>query len=121
MSTRANVRITDGDTTLWFYRHSDGYPDCTGESLKDFVRGYKKGYFRDNPIQSAGHLVLHGNKEYRDKGLLLTDLYVWKCGAYEPTDQQHSDIEFLYTIDLAKRELICTDMFEGTDTVLADW
>lgn len=99
MSTRCNVIIKDDYTTLYFYRHSDGYPDCTLESLKEFVKGYTEKRLRLDAMQSAGWLIIHGQLEY---GTLPTD---WKVGAYEPTSDTHGDIEYLYTIDLDKREL----------------
>ena len=33
MSTRANIIIKDARTTLYFYRHSDGYPECFGNRM----------------------------------------------------------------------------------------
>lgn len=120
MSTRANIKMTDGHTTLWAYRHSDGYPSCTGESLKEFVKGYS-GKYRDNPIQSMGHLILHGHNEYKKEGLLDSDFYNWKAGAYEPTDGRHADIKYLYTIDLAKKELRCRNLYAKKTTKLAEW
>jgi len=106
MSTRANIIIKDSDAKLIFYRHSDGYPDYTGKDLKDFVKGYTNGSFRDNAIQSAGHLILRGHQEYKK----YTSMD-WKVGAYEPTDSIHGDIEYLYTIDLEKRVLTCKDVY----------
>lgn len=100
MSTRCNVIIQDEFNKLYFYRHSDGYPECTGESLKRFVRGYTKHKFRLNSSQSAGWLILHGHYEY---GLTAYD--AWKVGAYEPTSEIHADIEYKYIIDLVNREL----------------
>jgi hypothetical protein len=29
----------------------------------------------------------------------------WKCGAYEPTTGIHGDIEYLYVVDLAAKEI----------------
>lgn len=115
MGTRASIILKDEHTTLFFYRHSDGYPECTGESLKDFVAMYKFGNMRNNVQQSAGWLVLKGHFEYlegkpateyaqpAEKG----DYSAWKVGAYEPTDQIHSDVEYIYIIDLEKMTLNC--------------
>lgn len=117
MSTRANVIIKDKNDTLYFYRHSDGYPEETGESLIEFIKIYEKGA-RLNVAQSAGWLILHGHAEYRDSSLTITkdtkaadfmdneNKYSnWKVGAYEPTTGIHGDIEYLYTIDLSKKTL----------------
>lgn len=120
MSTRCNVIIKDGCTKIILYRHSDGYPDCTGEDLKDFVKDYTNGSMRLDAMQSAGWLILRGHSEYtKEDGKSLTlkpdpkDRFSgWKCGAYEPTDQIHGDIEWLYTIDLEKQELTFKDVYE---------
>lgn len=105
MSTRANIIIKDLYTKLYFYRHSDGYPECTGESLKEFCKGYTSGKLRDNASQSAGHLIIQGNREYSESGLLNSDCMSWKVGAYEPTDGLHSDVNFVYIIDTEKRTI----------------
>ena len=100
MSTRANIIIRDQNTTLYFYRHSDGYPSSTGEDLKEFCKGYAKN-FRANAPQSAGFLILHGAGPSQD-GIndRCNKLYDWKCGDYEPTDSIHGDVEYVYVIDL---------------------
>ncbi len=106
MSTRAQVIITDssGDK-LWFYRHSDGYPEGTLPSLSTFVDWIAAGRIRNNVDQAAGWLVIIGNHEYRDIGSSFpepgTSPYGgWKVGAYEPcAPVKHGDIEYLYTVD----------------------
>jgi hypothetical protein len=60
---------------------------------------------RDNPNQSAGWLIIQGREEYQD--IINSPGYNWKVGAYEPTDTIHGDIEYLYTIDLDEKKLIC--------------
>ena len=117
MSTRANIIIKDKYNELWFYRHSDGYPEGTLPTLEKFVRWVNEGKIRNNASQAAGWLILIGAEEYNhayvegkqvqlsaekafspeNKGGFST----WKCGAYEPTSGQHGDIEYLYTIDLS--------------------
>ena len=110
MSTRANIIIQDKNDKLYFYRHSDGYPETTMESLKEFCNMYKN-QLRDNVNQSAGWLILLGAIEYGFNGDIKkpNDLLSmeWKVGAYEPTTMVHGDIEFLYTIDLVNKELKC--------------
>lgn len=106
MSTRANVVIQDKYINLYFYRHSDGYPEETGESLKRFVEGYKSGKYRCNAMQSAGWLVLHGHEEYGREDR------TWKVGAYEPTNDIHGDIDYKYVIDLDAMEIRCFDPVE---------
>ena len=123
MSTRANIVIKDENDSLWFYRHSDGYPEGTLPTLKKFMRWLQEGRIRNNVTQAAGWLVVIGNEEYRgksynahysddDKKIVGVDVQHepghagsmsgWKVGAYEPTIGQHGDIDFLYTLDLTK-------------------
>ena len=127
MSTRANVVIKDQYGELWFYRHSDGYPEGTMPTLEKFLKWVKEGKIRDNINQAAGWLTLIGAEEYgvkrswADGELVETpketvtepssdSMSGWKCGAYEPTVRQHGDIEYLYTIDLDKKTLTYTSL-----------
>jgi len=106
MSTRCNIKVTDGEDTLWFYRHSDGYPEGAMPLLKTFMEYVKSGAIRDNLSQACGWLIYLGAKEY---GLHEPDIKIgfngWKVGAIEPTIGQHGDIEYLYTIDLQKKTI----------------
>lgn len=125
MSTRANVIIKDDGMTLYFYRHSDGYPECTGESLKEFVKGYskKEGHMRLDAMQSAGWLVLHGADEYYKDEPRQKGYDHWKVGAYEPTDRIHGDAEYIYIIDLDEGTLSCrvpTKFMSDDECTLAD-
>jgi hypothetical protein len=108
MSTGANVIIKDGyGEELWFYRHSDGYPQGTLPSLNKFMDWLRAGRIRNNASQAAGWLIIIGNQEY-NRGLepgTENSMSGWKVGAYEPTAGQHGDIEYLYTIDLAAKTL----------------
>jgi hypothetical protein len=120
MSTRANVVIKDRYDTLWFYRHSDGYPEGTMPTLKILLNWLKSGKIRNNAQQCAGWLIVIGAIEYgtipkfeqgeeRLSGSKYGDIDTiqppsdWKVGAYEPTTQEHGDIEYLYTIDVEKK------------------
>ena len=108
MSTRANILIKDNYDELWFYRHSDGYPSCTAESLKTFVGWVNEGRIRNNVGQGSGWLIILGHSEYMDSNKVTLEptnegYSGWKCGAYEPTTGQHGDIEYLYTINLDKK------------------
>lgn len=116
MSTRANVIIKDAHTELYFYRHSDGYPECTGANLRRFVEGYKAGFMRDNAAQSAGWLIIDGHVEYLAQfkqgftGIPTADRFSgWKVGAYEPTTQLHGDVEYVYIVDLEAMTLSCRE------------
>lgn len=118
MSTRAAVIFKDGLNELYFYRHSDGYPEATGEDLKEFVEGYQK-HLRPNIGQSAGHLIVRGHKEYSDTAYIKG--YEWKVGAYEPmpySPELQGDLEYFYTIDLEKKVLTVSKKFNGKQTLL---
>lgn len=127
MSTRANIIIKDGYNKLYFYRHSDGYPEGTMPTLNKFI-GMIGTTIRDNVCQAAGWLVILGAIEYQT---LTPELFAesekkryeqddekvdeilknfspedWKVGAYEPTTGIHGDIEYLYVIDLEEKKII---------------
>jgi len=133
MSTRANVIIQETiDLShydranridrLYFYRHSDGYPEGVKETLDKFIEWVKKDKVRDNLSQSAGWLILLGAIEYNTIpkykledpnpkwGTGYADMKTvgdpedWKAGAYEPTTCIHGDIEHLYLVDINKKE-----------------
>jgi hypothetical protein len=113
MSTRAQIIVKDERQELWFYRHSDGYPEGTMPLLNKFIDYVKAGIIRDNVEQSAGWLVLFGAEEYKDQKenpLLPTSeesFGGWKCGSIEPCAcrAQHGDIEYLYTVDLKAKTI----------------
>lgn len=129
MSTRANIVLTEkwGNKTskLFFYRHSDGYPEGTMPTLNVFMKWLKSGQIRNNLSQSAGWLILLGAIEYNTlpeyktekphfdgaKGYAdintIQSPHDWKCGAYEPTTSIHGDIEYLYIIDVTNKTLEC--------------
>lgn len=103
MSTRAQIIIKDsfGDE-LWFYRHSDGYPEGTLPSLKVFLNYVKDGLIRSNAAQASGWLVIIGHNEYE----VPDSPNDWKVGAYEPCcPVLHGDIQYLYTVDLEKKTI----------------
>lgn len=124
MSTRAQIIVKDRNGgELWFYRHSDGYPEGTLPTLQRFMEWVAGGKIRQNVEQAAGWLILIGADEYgqihtyrpeysvRDKTReeLVTPgdddgSCSWKCGAYEPCAHRylHGDIEYLYTLNLGK-------------------
>tara|TARA_R100001163_G_scaffold33932_1_gene26256 strand:- start:606 stop:950 length:345 start_codon:yes stop_codon:yes gene_type:complete len=108
MATRCNIKITDQNDTLWFYRHSDGYPESVLPSLAPLMAALRAGQLRDNVGQFSGWLVVIGNKEYNRTRALPNgskSWNAWKCGAYEPTTEQHGDIDYMYHIDLQTHEL----------------
>ena len=64
MSTRSNIVLKDGHDEMWFYRHSDGYPEGAMPLIAKFVEWVNKGKIRSHPGQSAGCLVALGMREY---------------------------------------------------------
>jgi len=120
MSTRANIILKSQSEKMWFYRHSDGYPEGTMPTLNLFLKWMKEGKIRNNLPQGSGWLILIGAMEYNAlpaftvekeeyaPGEFIEQVSVesiqdpkdWKAGAYEPTTGQHGDIEYLYTVDM---------------------
>lgn len=125
MSTRANVIITDDwGQKLYFYRHSDGYPEGVMPTLEKFLSLVKEEKIRNNVSQASGWLIIIGAEEYKSHqlkhdswnglteaeekewaGKISTNPMDWKVGAYEPTTGLHGDIEHLYVIDLSKKTI----------------
>lgn len=118
MSTRAQIIIKDEYDELWFYRHSDGYPEGVKPTLDQFCEWVNKGLIRANVEQSAGWLILLGAKEYgrvykgegKYKKKTVVELFTpsgeaissgWKVGAYEPCAPAiHGDTAHMYVIAL---------------------
>lgn len=116
MSTRANVVLQDSnfDDSLWFYRHSDGYPEGALPTLEIFLSWVNEGKIRNNVEQSAGWLIMIGAAEYdtlyedgESRPKIVEEIFKpsgatlgWKVGAYEPAVGLHWDIEYLYIVDL---------------------
>jgi hypothetical protein len=118
MSTRANIVIRQADRDdLWFYRHSDGYPECVLPSLEPLIEAVNDGRLRADSVQFAGWLILKGADEYEQSWPPNEDGSYgmgWKVGAYEPTPYHpHGDIEWLYTITLESDGMLPT----GTATL----
>lgn len=138
MSTRCNIVVKETYNyknekgkeitqcnKLFFYRHSDGYPEGTMPILTIFMRWLKEGKIRADVQQSTGWLILLGAMEYNtipkfeiekprfEGGKSYGDIDTiqepldWKCGSIEPTTCIHGDIEYLYVIDLNKKEINC--------------
>jgi len=119
MSTRTNLIIQDQYSKLWFYRHSDGYPEGTYKTLCEFMQRVVDNTIRNNVGQAAGWLIVIGHEEYKagtprnpdgtfrkrtkdeqervESHKKYSD---WKVGSYEPTESRHADIEYLYILDL---------------------
>lgn len=117
MSTRANIVVKDKYDKLYFYRHSDGYPDGAMPVLKTFMKWLKEGRIRNNVGQASGWLIKLGSEEYKvgNEPGPLSDIYGWKAGSMEPTTCIHDDVEHVYVIDLEKKTLkhVTADKYKG--------
>lgn len=125
MSTRANIILKDNHDKLWFYRHSDGYPEGTMPSLLKLTNWIKTGKIRGDVSQGGGWLIVLGALEYSHLPEYKTEMVEryggpkvkeidfdsigdptdWKVGSYEPTTGEHGDIEFLYEVDMVSGEI----------------
>jgi len=85
MCTRANIVIQDGAKRIYLYHHSDGYPDGIGVELDIFMQGR---YFQTAEECAEAIIGIENDN-------------------YELTTEIHGDIEFLYTIDLVKKTILC--------------
>ena len=118
MSTRANIKlIDDSDDVLWFYRHSDGYPEGALPTLTKLMNFVKEGKIRADVGQAGGWLIMFGAKEYeKDFDGTIHDISIpgddkisgWKVGSIEPTIAQHGDIDYLYVVDLHNKTVTNT-------------
>lgn len=87
MSTRSNIVINDGNRLIWLYRHSDGYPHGEHGVLLHL----------EQILEAC---------DYNTPELLATALIRFKIQgshgeyySFELTEDQHGDIEYLYTIN----------------------
>lgn len=128
MSTRTNIVIKGNWGKIWFYRHSDGYPEGTMPTLQKFIEWIRSGKIRNNTEQASGWLILIGAIEYNtlpkfelepkstysQYGNIATikPPQDWKCGAYEPAVGVHGDIEYLYVIDLEVKTISCYENWD---------
>lgn len=125
MSTRANIILKQGKNKLYFYRHSDGYPEGVFDTLKKFINLVNDGKIRNNILQAAGWLVLIGAEEYGvsaniEENFVKEDVYgmSWKSSSYELTNNIHGDIEYLYVIDFDETPIKC---FCVEENKIQDW
>lgn len=114
MSTRANVVITDSfKTELWFYRHSDGYPEGTLPTLKKFCKWVHEGKIRDNANQSAGWLIIIGADEYKEYHIIKHDIFA--------ANYNHDEFEAKKEKKLKKWEGKIPNSPLNTDNICSDW
>lgn len=87
MGTRANVYISDGKRKSLYYRHSDGYPECTGHELRQMASEEKYDYDKIiNRLNAAS-------------------------STYQLAENEAPDAEFIYTIDCNKQTVACFDAY----------
>ena len=89
MSTRASIRITEGDGQILLYHHCDGYPEGVGAELKEFLKEQKHW----NPEEIASGLATMKNRQGK---------YPYECAIC-----LHGDEEYVYVIDCDKETLTC--------------
>lgn len=84
MATRCNIQINDPNTEIWLYRHWDGYPEVTGEDMKDYLR-----YMMPETASQLAEAIVNNDSEH-----------------YRYTKSQHGDIEYLYQIYIGDFDVI---------------
>lgn len=89
MSTRCNIVVRDSKRQYILYHHHDGYPEGVGIDLWNRFSD-KLGNTRYDAINVVNELLK--DKEDDD---------------YELTHGLHSDIEYLYEIDLMNERISC--------------
>jgi len=97
MSTRASVQIVDGNDCLYFYQHSDGYPEGLGETLKS-VLTLPGVISQKNDIEYlAGMIMMEVNRGYVEQKQRMPDMM--------PALGVHGDEAYTYRIDANTLEL----------------
>lgn len=104
MSTRCSIVVRDGfdGDELWFYRHSDGYPESVLPDLEPLMERLREGSLRDNLSQFCGWLIVQGNKTYGPRTAGYDD---WKVGHYEPDTGPAPDAAYVYELNLRDKTL----------------
>lgn len=107
MSTRANIVIKQGENEATLYHHHDGYPSGVGAGLFSYINEILEREDSDEIMKSPKSLA---------KYLAGID-----DDEYEIEHSLSGDIEFLYIVNLDKREITCfsTDIwdYEGDDLI----
>lgn len=104
MSTRAHIRIKDGDEQIMLYHHHDGYPEGVGRDLKKFLRENCQNYW--DACEIANGLVKGGIK-HEHKGLYSGKVEVRADDEYEIATCIHGDEDYIYIIDCRAKTLKC--------------
>lgn len=86
MSTRATIRLKEGENIVNLYHHHDGYPEGVGADLKDRLNN-NKNYW---DVYSFANLLIKDNND-----------------EYELTNGQHGDEAYAYLIDFDTKTITC--------------
>lgn len=95
MSTRCNILIKQQHLQVCLYHHMDGYPEGVGMELAGI---FKKNF---TAKEEKGRLLW-----FED---VVNDLIKNHKG-YEYCAALHGDIEYLYTIDLDRKKIVCEEV-----------
>lgn len=93
MSTRAHVRIVNGEETRMFYRHCDGRPGDLGKAIQRYLNRLKV-WDTDKIIAK-----LTGGLKYWDRKDLVHRI--------AETDYLHGDEDYVYVVDVASKTMKC--------------
>lgn len=94
MSTRATIKIKEGNCEQYIYHHHDGQPSGIGVELKNFLNGLK-------PFQWDIEIIVNRLL----KGWMSMNGHV--DNGYEWTTCQHGDEEYAYLIDCGEKTIKC--------------
>lgn len=100
MSTRCMIKLRDDRYELTLYHHHDGYPEGVGSDL------VSRFYKRVTDLNCSLWLSTVANELLKDN----------KDKEYEVTFGVHTDIEYLYEIDLAKATITCKAVHYDCET-----
>jgi len=98
VSTRASIQLIDGSDTLYFYQHSDGYPEGLGEWLRRCLQLPCVQGCKGDIEYLAGMLLMEVNRDYIERNQRQPDMV--------PALDVHGDESYTYVIDANTLELL---------------
>ena len=100
MSTRTNIIVKCGDSTIYLYRHHDGYLSETGADLYEKIRAsVGDAEARLTPEGAADRFVRAVFAHFYEKQSYEKE----PKRVYELTTELHGDIEHCYIVDFTSR------------------
>lgn len=107
------------EQNMWVYRHYDGYPEETGADLlclADILLTQDQRSIRT--IEDA-YKMLNGMSVTRDLNYRISNpsSIPYSLGRYQKTDQQHGDIEWVYTVMISPPQSSVRSIFVKTEEV----